>query len=209
MNPRTIFTLADGRNVDLLNPVPADFINPGWAAEHLAKENRYNGATPGVVYSVAQHTVECVRAAMKTTGNRILAAYLSLHDVHESLLKDDTTPKKHTLAAIVEARFGVSASLVIEALNYPALKVDEAVHQAAGLQWPPSPEMAAEIKRFDRILLVTEWRDLMSGVPLPNAQAYADVAPLRRRIRPHNKWQRAERDLLQIWNAYVPNLFTF
>jgi hypothetical protein len=209
MNPRTILTLADGRNVDLLDPQPSDFKNPAWAAEHLAKENRYNGATPGVVYSVAQHTVECVAAAMKETGDRTLAAYLALHDVHESLLKDDTTPKKHALAAIVEARFGVSASLVITALNYPALNIDEVVHRAAGLQWPPSPEMAAAIKRFDCILLVTEWRDLMGGVPLPNAEAYADVTPLRRRIKPHSKWQRAERDLLQIWSAYVPDLFSF
>jgi hypothetical protein len=54
MNPRTVLTLADGRNIDLLNPQASDFVTLDWAAEHLATENRYNGATPGICYSVAQ-----------------------------------------------------------------------------------------------------------------------------------------------------------
>lgn len=209
MNPRTILTLADGRNIDMLNPRPDDFRNPAWAAEHLAKEARYNGATPDVVYSVAQHQVECVYTAMDESSDRQLAAYLALHDVHEAIFKDDTTPKKHALAAIAEARFGVLAHLIIEAFDDLTSRADRALHEAAGLAWPPSPEMVAAIKRVDRILLVTEWRDLMGGVPLPNAEAYADVKPLRRKIRAHKKWRRAEHDLMLAWNEFVPQLFDF
>lgn len=204
MNPRTVLTLANGRNIDLLNPTAADYGDLAWAAEHLAKENRYNGATPGVVYSVAQHQCEGVNAILRESGDRALAAYFSLHDVHESVLKDDTTPKKRTFAAIAEAKFGVLASQVLSVFDELTDRHDAAIHAAAGLPWPPPPEIAADIKRIDRILLVTEWRDVMGGVPLPNAEAYADVTPLDRRIIPLNKWETAAMLLRTKWMELLP-----
>lgn len=206
MNPRTILTLANGRSIDLLNPKADDYRDLTWAAEHLAKENRYNGATPGLCYSVAQHTTECVLSAFAETGDRQLAAYLSLHDVHEAVLKDDTTPKKRTFAALAEAKFGVLASQVMDAFDDLTDRHDRAIHEAAGLMWPPTPEMARAIKHFDRVLLVTEWRDLMGGVSLPNAQAYADVTPLQRVIQPHAKWQSSCALLCLAWGKFLPAL---
>jgi hypothetical protein len=206
MNPRTILTLASGRNLDLLHPSVDDYRDLSWAAEHLAKENRYNGATPGVCYSVAQHTCECVLSAMAQTGDKTLAAYLSLHDVHEAVLKDDTTPKKRTFAALAEAKFGVLSAQVMEAFDDLTDRHDAAIHQAAGLPWPPTPEMVRAIKRFDRILLVTEWRDLMGGYPLPNAEAYADVLPLQRKIVPHAKWESSRALLCLAWRQFLPAL---
>lgn len=208
MNPRTVLTLANGRNIDLLNPSVDDYRDLTWASEHLAKENRYNGATPGLCYSVAQHTAECVLTAFAQTSDRTLAAYLSLHDVHEAVLKDDTTPKKRTFAALAEAKFGVLASQVMEAFDDLTDRHDRAIHEAAGLQWPPSPDMARLIKHYDRVLLVTEWRDLMGGHPLPNAEAYADVSPLQRKIVPHNKWQSSAALLCLAWRTYLPSLQT-
>ncbi len=206
MNSRTVLTLANGRNIDLLNPQADDYRDLNWAAEHLAKETRYNGATPGIVYNVAQHTCECAATALAQTGDKTLAAYLLLHDVHEAVLKDDTTPKKRTFAALAEAKFGVLASQVMDAFDDLTNRHDKAIHEAAGLPWPPTPEMARAIKRYDRIMLVTEWRDLMGGVPLPNAEAYADVAPLVRKIVPHNKWQSSAALLCLAWNTYLPAL---
>lgn len=206
MNPRTVLTLANGQNIDLLNPAASDFFDLSWAAEHLAKESRYNGATPGVCYSVAQHTIECVLAALAETADRQLAAYLSLHDLHEALLKDDTTPKKRAFAALAEAKFGVLASQVMATFDELTERHDKAIHEAAGLQWPPSLEMQHAIKHFDRVLLVTEWRDLMGGYPLPNAEAYADVTPLDRMIVPHNKWQSSSALLCTVWRSYLPAL---
>jgi 5'-deoxynucleotidase YfbR-like HD superfamily hydrolase len=206
MNPRTVLTLANGRDSDLLNPNIEDFRDLEWAAEHLAKENRYNGATPGVCYSVAQHTTECVLSAMAQTGDTQLAAYLSLHDVHEALLKDDTTPKKRAFAAIAEEKFGVLASQVMAAFDELTDRHDKVIHEAAGLPWPPTPEMARAIKHYDRVLLVTEWRDLMGGYPLPNMEAYADVTPLKRTIVPHNKWQSSQALLCLAWRTYLPAL---
>lgn len=204
MNPRTILTCANGQGVDLLDPKPSDFSNLEWAAEHLAKENRFNGATPGIVYSVAQHQVEGATEAFEATSDKTLAAYVSLHDVHESLFKDDTTPKKRAFAALAEQRFGVLASEVMATFDELTDRCDAAVHAAAGLAWPPSPEMAAAIKHYDRVMLVTEWRDLMGGFDLPAAEAYADVTPLRRRIVPLNKWQSASFLLCETWRAFLP-----
>lgn len=206
MNPRTVLTLADGRNVDLLNPLPSDFQPLDWAAEHLAKENRYNGATPGECYSVAQHLVECARLALRVTNDRELVAYILLHDVHEALFKDDTTPKKRAIAAIAEQKFGVLADVVTKAFDELTDRCDAAIHAAADLPWPPSPQIAAAIKHWDRVALVTEWRDLMGGVPLPNAEAYADVAPSGFPIVAHSLWETSRDLLLNMWRNFLPAL---
>jgi 5'-deoxynucleotidase YfbR-like HD superfamily hydrolase len=204
VNPRTVLTLADGRNIDLLNPNAADFRDLDWAAEHLAKENRYNGATPGICYSVAQHSAECALAAFEATGDERLCAYLTVHDLPEALLKDDTTPKKRAFAAIAEEKFGVLASQVLSAFDDLTDRHDKAIHEAVGLAWPPTPEMARAIKHFDRVLLVTEWCDLMAPYPLPNAEAYADVSPLTRRIRAVENWQTAAELLRTYWRRFLP-----
>lgn len=204
MNPRTVLTLANGHNIDLLNPADEDYRDLSWAAEHLAKEARYNGATPNAVYSVAQHQVECVDAAWMQTKDLQLCGYLSLHDAHEAVLKDDTTPKKRAFAAIAEAKFGILAPAVIATFDELAERHDRAIHAAAGLAWPPSAGMQAMIKRFDRVLLVTEWRDLMGGYPLPNAQAYADVVPLHYAIKPVDNWQTAALLLQRCWERVLP-----
>ncbi|MES2671585.1 MAG: hypothetical protein V4673_14370 [Pseudomonadota bacterium] len=206
MNPRTVLTLADGRNVDLLHPKPSDFQPLDWAAEHLAKENRYNGATPGVCYSVAQHMCECAALAFRATGDLNLAGYLLLHDVHEALFKDDTTPKKRALAAVAEEKFGTLAAVVMHAFDELTSRCDAAVHDAADLPWPPSPEMVTAIKHWDRVLLVTEWRDLMGGVPLPNAEAYADVAPSTHTIIANEFWETSRDLLLLMWRKFLPAL---
>lgn len=204
MNPRTVLTLADGRNIDLVNPIAADYTPLAWAAEHLAKENRYNGATPGITYSVAQHLAEGVRVILDTWRDIEIAAYWSLHDVAEAVLKDDTTPKKRALAAIAEEKFGVLAPQVMQAFDELTERHDRAVHEAAGLAWPMPPAIEMIVKRVDQIMLVTEWRDLM-GVALPNAEAYADVQPLTRVITPFQGWRGAQQDLLRAWRSVLPN----
>jgi hypothetical protein len=204
MNVRTLLTLADGRNIDLLKPLASDFSDLAWAAEHLAKENRFNGATPNTCYSVAQHLCLGTDAVLMESGDRMLAAYFSLHDVHEALLKDDTTPKKRAFAAIAEEKFGVLATQVLSAFDELTDRHDHAIHEAAGLAWPPDPETLAAIKHFDQVMLVTEWRDLMGGHPLPNAAAYAGVKPLGRAIEPYSTWRTGARALVNRWRQLLP-----
>jgi hypothetical protein len=100
----TILTLANGKGIDLLDPKPED-IDFDAIAQHLAKEKRYNGATPGLEYSVAEHCARGASAILTATGNTTLAAYFLLHDAHEHTLKDDTTPKKRAIAELAPGAF--------------------------------------------------------------------------------------------------------
>lgn len=194
----TTLTCADGRNFDLLNPKVED-VSFTVICEHLAKANRYCGATPGAVYSVAQHSVLCAKAALVATGDHQLAAYLLCHDMHEAYLGDDTTPKKRALAAII-GRFGVLASAVGDAFNMLTDRIDAAIHARAGLAWPPTEEQRAGIHRWDRVLLATEWRDLMQCPPpydfgtLP----FPDV------VEPHRRWQDAAREMHTLCASLLP-----
>lgn len=179
---RTSLTLANGQGFDLLDPKPelVDFLV---LIEQLAKANRYCGATPGLIYSVAEHSERCARAALDADDDEELAKYLLLHDMHEALLGDDTTPKKRALAVIIGS-FGVLAGTIEQAFAQLTERIDIAIHARAGLAWPPAGEMAAKIHHFDRVLLATEWRDLMR---CPQPYDFG-VAPLAEAIEPEPDW---------------------
>lgn len=204
MTERTILRLANGCDIDLRAPTPADYADFRWLAEHLAKESRFNGATPGTIYSVGQHLVLGTRAILTETDDRVLAAYFSVHDCHEAALRDDTTPKKHAIAEEIAAQCGVMAPVVLDVLSAITERHDVAIHAAAGLPWPPTPEIAAAVKYWDRVMLVTEWRDLMGGAPLPNAADYGSYPPLPEPIVPRGKWQSVQIELLTLWHGLLP-----
>lgn len=194
----TTLTLANGVNFDLLNPSAADVSFPV-ICEHLSKANRYCGATPGKVYSVAQHSVLCAQAALLATGDRDLAAYLLCHDMHEAFLGDDTTPKKRALAAIM-SRFGVLASAIAESFDALTDGIDAVVHERAGLAWPPSADMQLQIKAFDRMLLATEWRDLMR---YPQPYEFGQK-PVPDHVVPHATWHLAAIEMLGMCQSLLP-----
>lgn len=179
----SILTLANGHHVDLLGPKSSD-VDFDVIGEHLAKENRYNGATPDVCYSVAEHSVRAALAALYSGATDDLAAYVLIHDCHEAFLKDDTTPKKSAIGVIAEEAFGVLASTITDAFDRLTDRFDAAIHEAAGLQWPPSREIAGAIKYWDLRMFATEWRDLMRNCPHPDPEAYKDVQPLPFTITP-------------------------
>jgi uncharacterized protein len=205
VSARTILTLADGNGMDLRHPTPELYANWDWVAEHLAKEKRYNGATPGVEYSVAQHACLGADAALDIYGDILIAAEFLVHDNPEAALKDDTTPKKRAIAEEAEAQFGVLASSVIGAFDAITERHDAAIHTAAGLTWPMAPAVAAAVKRIDLLMFVTEWRDLMRGVPHPNWAPYSGIKPLPDVIEPWD-WQRAKRQFLARCHALLPAL---
>ncbi|MDP2410383.1 MAG: hypothetical protein Q8M26_08860 [Pseudolabrys sp.] len=189
MTASTILTLSNGKGIDLTNPTAAD-IDFAVIAEHLAKEKRYNGATPGVQYPVAQHCVIGADAILRDTGNIELAGYFLLHDGHEAFLKDDTTPKKRALAAVADEKFGILSEEIMAAFDLLTDRFDAAIHEAAGLAWPPSDAMKAAIKTYDLVMFVTEWRDLMRGLDHPNWDPYRGITPLPDTIIPMG-WRQA------------------
>lgn len=205
MSAATILTLTNGRGIDLLYPNVADVHWPSYA-EALAKENRYNGHTPGGVYSVAEHKIRGTVAILRETHNRTVAAYWSLHDAAEGVLKDDPTPKKRAIAAIAREEFGVLGDAILKSFDRLTEIHDRVIHEAAGLAWPVPEEIARAVKHWDRVMFVTEWRDLMNGAVHPEPEAYADVQPLPERIRPLPDWNAVRSRLLHDWRSLLPNL---
>jgi hypothetical protein len=195
----TTLTCADGRNFDLLDPC-ADDVSFAVICEHLAKTNRYCGATPGAVFSVAQHSVLCAQIALAVTGDRELAAYLLCHDMHEAFLGDDTTPKKRALAAIMR-RFGVLASAISESFAQLTNQIDAVIHDRAGLHWPPPADIAAQIHAFDRVMLSTEWRDLMRFPP-PYEFGQPPIPDV---VVPHPHWSDAAAEMLGLCVSLLPS----
>jgi hypothetical protein len=200
---RTILTTADSGGIDLRYPTPMDYMGFEWAAEHLAKEKRYNGATPDKEYSVAQHSVLCCDAAMEIYNDRLVAAYCLIHDVHEAALKDDTTPKKRAIAAEAADKLGVLADDVLKVFNAITDRHDEAIHIAAGLPWPMPEGMAEKVKSIDLLLFVTEWRDLMDGYVHPDWSPYVGIAPLQKPIAPWD-WRSSKEAFLARCRRYLP-----
>lgn len=174
----TILILANGAAVDLLDP----FFNPrdlDALAEQIAKEKRFNGATAGVEYSVAEHL--CLGTDQMLASDdpdiRAAAPYFLVHDLHEAVWKDDTTPKKRAIGAIAQSHFGVLAEHIVEAFELAVYRLDAVLHEACGLRWPMPAALAPIVKHYDRMMLATEWKAFMGGAPLP--EAYAGVPLLK------------------------------
>ncbi len=204
MSARTILTLANGKGIDLLNPRPED-VDWDAYAEHLAKENRYNGATPGIEYSVAEHLSRGMDAALAAGESPQTVAYFGLHDAPEGVLKDDTTPKKHAIAELIERRCGILSADILKVLGELTEIHDIAIHAAAGLPWPMPAAVQVRVKHWDLVMFVTEWRDVMRDAPHPNWAPYQQLQPLTERISPMD-WNTAKRALLRRWRQYLPAL---
>jgi uncharacterized protein len=204
MTRATILTLANGRGVDL-DALTVEDIDFAAFAEHVAKEKRFNGATPDVEYSVAQHMCLGSDAILAAGGTETEAAYFHLHDLAEAIWKDDTTPKKAAIAQRVSTHCGVSADGVLSVLNSISEEHDAVIHQAAGLPWPMPKECKRVVKLYDAIMFVTEWRDLMHDIVHPHWALYSGIKPLNSEIKPW-PWAQAKAAWLYRANRLVPAL---
>jgi hypothetical protein len=200
----TVLTLANLKGLDL-DCVRTSDIDLEVFAEHVAKEPRYNGATPRVWYSVAQHLCLGADAMLSAGATETEAAYFLCHDIPEGIWKDDPTPKKVTIAKRIERKCGVTSQAILDVLKELDAEHEAAVHQAAGLPYPIPEEIHRLVKLYDVIMFVTEWRDLMRNAPHPNWLPYSKVQPLTIKIEPWD-WQTAERQLLFRMRKLLPNM---
>jgi hypothetical protein len=178
MKRNPFFTTVSGREIDLVTPDIAS-ISFEDLAHHGANICRFGGATAerddaGRIldagrhtYSVAQHGVLGTRLSSKRAK-----PYFLVHDAHEGIGGDDVTPKKKARPYHLRARLLRHFPLAdVEKVLGEMRAADgafedtlmEAVHRAAGLQWPVPEEIEAEVKYIDRVMLLTEWHDLMPG----------------------------------------------
>lgn len=147
-----------GNDVDLLNPDPRTIAIED-IAHHLAKLDRYNGASH-FPYSVGQHSLlvsDLLPKQLKLTG--------LLHDATEAYLGDVVSPLK---ALLPEYR-------KIESNVY------QAVCKAFSIPYPRSKC----IKQADRAIMAVEmeqvvmWPDLSKRPDLPPAPENVKITPMR------------------------------
>ncbi len=157
---------ASGGRFDILDPKPEQVRLSDIAAQ-LSKICRFGGACTDF-YSVAQHSVEVAELMP-----RKWRAYGLLHDAHEMIVGDLTTPVKRAIHAVYHRR---------APLDVLVDRIDAAIHAAFGLAYPLAPEIADAVKLADLTMLATERRDLMrpcdhAWLPLPAPRNWG-VTPL-------------------------------
>ncbi|TIN41359.1 MAG: hypothetical protein E5Y10_22720 [Mesorhizobium sp.] len=155
----------------------------GDVAEGLARLCRYGGAVPGNPYSVAQHCVVGADAAIEETGDANIAAYFLLHDAHEFVFGDMTTPVAKWLSTIAAELYGESAHNMVETMISTAkARLDMVIWRAAGLP-PPGKTYRAAIADFDLRMLATEQRQLLMPAPKSWGAAIDAAKPIQMRGR--------------------------
>lgn len=137
-----------GRLFDLADPKAEDIHWPD-IAEMLAKQARFNGATRGAFYSVAEHSLRVSHMVPPHA-----AAYALLHDAHEAFTGDHIRPFQRALSE--------ASRTEILALQH---QIDSAIHEAADLEWPPSQKILAEVSRADDAQLAIEIGTLLHPHP--------------------------------------------
>ncbi len=186
----TEITLLSGRAFDLLAPDPnaIDFREICYA---LGQTNRFVGHAP-VAVSVALHTLICACALDhlgrhdRKTAHAALP-YVLLHDAHEALIGDISSPMKRALAACVGDDF----------VGAIAAEIDRAIWAAAGLP-EPTEAIVDAVRVCDAVALSTEWRDFRGMRPHDGWPA-----PLPRTAKYHNGIQAAD-DLLAMMRKALP-----
>lgn len=159
------------REIDPLQDMP----------EALARITRFNGSVPGGVYTVAQHCAVMSDVILDEGYDADTAVLALLHDGHEFIWGDITTPQADGLEEIESEMFGDSRvkSIIAEAKR----RADAAIFAACGVPWPPTPQQMRTVKLFDIRMLATERRQLLS----PSVKRWAAVVeraePLRIRGR--------------------------
>jgi uncharacterized protein len=159
--------MVNGKPWDLLNPT-ADMVDMTAIAFVLGRIPRFGGHTPRGVVSVAQHSVHVsylvsAMLEMKDTPQHHRAVlYGLLHDAHEFVLGDVTTPVVTAVAALAGPDFK-------PAWDDLKSRADRAILEAAGLPPKMPADVKALVKKADQIALVLEAQAYMPADPQGNA----------------------------------------
>lgn len=163
--PSPFLRTASGRDLILARP---DAVCIDDIAAHLAKINRFNGASRQP-YSVAQHSVLVATILAVAGHDAATQLWGLLHDAHEAYLGDMATPVQwHVFGNIEQAR-----NVLLSAWEEATDAMDDAIIAAFGLT--VTSVMRHDVALADKRAFVTEWRDLMPG-PCP-AGWTAEPAP--------------------------------
>ena len=131
-------------------------------AASLAKLNRYSGHTREP-WSVAQHSVLVADVLALNGDSPRVQLWGLLHDAHEAVLGDITTPVRRALG-------------IVERVAQLERAVDIAIYSDLGLQ-PPSQFVAVQVRNADLIAMATERRDLLAPCAFSWGAAIEAIAP--------------------------------
>jgi|SRR5579871_6166525 len=152
-NSIRVFT---GKYINLIDPDPAT-IFPSDIAIGLARECRWGNHCKRF-YSVAEHSIECMNAAMRLYPDEIgLPFQCLIHDAPEAYLKDIPSPLKNLIP------------------EYE--KIEENIQRAICKRFGVSYPHNAKVKEIDKMILEEEWQNKMlrwSGFELTE-QARVDL----------------------------------
>lgn len=168
-----------GRAITMAKPDVRDIDPVLDLPEMLARIPRFNGAVPGGNYSVAQHSCLIADAILEDGGDVDTAAVGLLHDGHEYIWGDWTSPAQEGLAEIEAELFGDSrfAGVVREA----KARADQVIFRACGVPWPPSLQQMRTVKIYDVRMLATERRQLLSPCGKRWSAVVEKAEPIRMR----------------------------
>ena len=172
-------TTHSGVAFDLLNPRPEDvrLEDIAWALAHI---NRFTGHA-SVPYSVLEHSIRVHDVVVQT--NPELGAVALLHDAAEAYVGDVASPIKAAMRVIDQQQAEELCSVPPMWSAYDALeyKAAEAIGKRFGLTLHPTHPI---VKAADRVLYVTEKRDLMPEDARTDEVFGERPTPLKDRIWP-------------------------
>lgn len=174
-----VFTqTTSGKMVSLTNPKPEQ-IDIHDMVYSLCRINRFNGHTKGIPYSVANHSWFAAMQVERERGSAEEILAVLLHDAHEYVTGDITTP-------VASAIFRIDGPFSSADRSIKALKdgVDDAIWAKLGLSVLPRKH-GILVSTADARTLETERRDLLNTPERPSAWGRrAKVSPFPDEIVP-------------------------
>lgn len=187
-HPLPFIITASGIAFPLLKPEP-QHVRLRDISRHLAKINRFNGATREC-YSLAQHSLHVCELLTQRKAPPLTQLCGLMHDAHEAYSGDISRPMKLALKAR-----GLPCNLAdIEA------EISFAIETALGIydsNLITSAKADADIARADDDVLSTEFRDLM-----PEVDFKPPGTPCSFHIKPM-PWDVAEEKFLKAFHRLV------
>lgn len=148
--------MASGRAVDIANLAPADIVWPD-LVESLIKLPRFNGATPNVTYSAAQHC--CLMYDRARDGYK---AHALLYDFHTAISCEGGWP----FLAFAARKSGFGDAFM-DAIREAKGEITDVICAAAGLAEEADDDAILKrlnyIRCLDKMVTATEVRDLLKA----------------------------------------------
>lgn len=194
-----------------------DIMRPDWraidflcdVAEQLAQIARFSGAVRAGPYSVAQHSVIGADYIWRETKEERAAAAFLLHDAHEYVLTDKTSPNAEAEIETAEFIQPGSGRVVRDMQRLMKFRLDVAIYQAAGMGRDGCPpEFREMVKAIDLRMLATEKAHLLGPQTKLWHPSVETAEPLRLtgKITPW-PWHKAADEFRDRLRKYLPDRF--